>query len=251
MKSLLLFFCTFLVFPIFAQKIKTKDGVIIGERNDFILECVKGANKKLIQFNGFEIETINYCTCVCDKLIPQIYNWEMEKAMREDKVVDLFLKDKNFKILMDCLDGNFKIKDDFKFEYLENPELEKKVGIKSCMNEIFETEETKDIFTKAQAEEYCECAVNRLFEAGYTYKEMLEIEDENSEIFNEIAVPCLTRALNSNSEFKSVNSYNAYDIVGAVYKTNIPLVDYLGQGYKLKINISGVTKYFLFRHWCK
>jgi clan AA aspartic protease (TIGR02281 family) len=246
MKSLLLFFCSFLVFPIFAQKIKTKDGVVIGERNDFILTCTKGAEKKMIQFNGFEFEAKNYCTCVCDNLIPQIYNWEMEKAMKENKIADLFLKDKNLDILMKCLDGNYKIDDDFKFQYYENPDLQKKVGIKSCMNEILDDVEKRGIFTKAQAELYCECAVIKLFDKGYTYKEMLEIEDENSEIFNEIALPCLNEALNSNPEYQSANSYNTNDIVGGSYRTLIPLVDYLGQGYKLKINISGISKYFLF-----
>ena len=229
-----------------AQIIKTKDGVTIGKRSDLIASCTKGAEKELMKFNGIEIETYKYCSCVSDNLIPTINSWEMEKAVNENKIIDLFLEDKNLEILMNCLEGNFKVDDDYIFEDSSNSETQRKYSIKSCVKEILDAPENNDLWTKKLAEEYCECAMDKLFSKGYTYKDIQEIEDENSESFNEIAMPCISLVLGDNPEFKSSNTYNINDIKGDKYRSFIPLVDYLGQGYKIKISISGVSKYYLF-----
>ena len=100
----------------YGQDVKTKDGVTLGKRSDFIKSCVKGANKKLIDFNGIQIESEKYCSCVCDKLIPEINSWEMQEAAKENKMTDLFMKDEKFKILMGCLEGNYTISDDYSFD---------------------------------------------------------------------------------------------------------------------------------------
>ena len=232
-----------------AQVVKTKDAVSLGKRSEFISSCTKVADKKLMNINGMEIETYKYCACVCDNLIPTINSWEIEKAVKENKMTDFLLKDKNLEILMQCLEGNFKINEDYKFEYSNssefNPELQNKVTVKNCVKEIMSDPENKDIWTNELAEEYCDCAINRLFSAGYTYKDILEIEDENSESFNEIVMPCVAEAFKDKTEFKSSNTYNIDDIKGGGYRSLIPLIDYLGQGYKIKITISGVTKYYL------
>ena len=229
-----------------AQIIKTKDGVTIGKRSDLIASCTKGAEKELMKFNGIEIETYKYCSCVSDNLIPTINSWEMEKAVNENKIIDLFLEDKNLEILMNCLEGNFKVDDDYIFEDSSNSETQRKFSIKSCVKEILDAPENNDLWTKKLAEEYCECAMDKLFSEGYTYKDIQEIEDENSESFNEIAMPCISLVLGDNPEFKLSNTYNINDIEGDKYRSFIPLVDYLGQGYKIKISISGVSKYYLF-----
>ena len=235
------------VVPCVGQIVKSKDGVSIGKRSDFISACTQGADEKLMNINGLEIESYKYCACVCDNLIPTINSWEMEKAMRENKMTELFLMDKNLEILMKCLEGNYKINDDYKFDKnADNPELQKKIGIKNCVNEIINDDEIQDIWTKELAEKYCECAINKLLSAGYTYKEILQIEDENSSTFNEIAVPCVSEILNTIEGFKSSNSYNISDIKGGSYRSLVPLTDYFRKGYKVKITISGVSKYYLF-----
>lgn len=114
-----------------AQDVKTKDGLALGKRSDFIKSCVKGANKKLMNFNGLEIETEKYCSCVCDNLIPQINSWEMQEAAKENKMTDLFMKDENFKILMSCLEGNYKIDDNYTFEKAGDSEITIQSGIKT------------------------------------------------------------------------------------------------------------------------
>ena len=230
--------------PCTAQIVKTKDGVSLGQRSEFISSCTKAADKKLMNINGMEVETYRYCACVCDNLIPTINSWEIERAVKENKILDLFLKDKNLEILMKCLDGNFKIKKDYVFGNLSDPDLQIKIGIKLCVNKIMNNEE--NIWTEELAEKYCACAINKLYSAGYTYEDILKMKDENSESFNEIVMPCVAGVLKDKTEFQSSNSYKFDDIEGGEYRSLIPLVDYLGLGYKIKISISGVTKYYLF-----
>lgn len=246
MKYWTLFCLIILTLNCSAQIIKSKDNVSLGTRSNFIASCKKGFKKELLKFNGIEVETYKYCSCVSDNLIPTINSWEMEKAVKENKIIDLFIQDKNLEIIMNCLEGNFKIDDDYKFEDSGNTELQRRVGIKNCVKEIIDDPENNNIWTKELAEHYCDCAMDKLFSKGYTYKDILEIEDENSESFNEIAMPCISMVLKGNPKFSPSNTYNIDDIKGGKYRSFVPLVDYLGQGYKIKISISGVSKYYLF-----
>jgi clan AA aspartic protease (TIGR02281 family) len=246
MKYFLIFFIVTKSFPCSAQNVKSKDGVSLGNRSEFISACTKGADKKLMNINGLEIETYKYCACVCDNLIPTINSWEMEKAVKENKITDLFMKENNLKIIMKCLDGNFKIGDDYKLGSSGDTELERKMGIKSCVSEMLKNSGVDELWTKESAEMYCECAINKLISTGYTYKDIQQIGDENSSTFNEVAVPCVAEALQGKSKLISTNSYNKNDIEGGGYRSMIPLIDYFGNGYKIKITISGVSKYYLF-----
>jgi clan AA aspartic protease (TIGR02281 family) len=234
------------VVPCLGQIVKSNDGVSLGERSEIISACTKGTDKQMMNINGLEIESHKYCTCICDNLIPTINSWEMEKYMKENKVMELFTKGKNLEILLKCLEGNHKFYDDYKFEPdKNNPELQKKLGIKQCVNEIINDDEWKDTWTKELAEEYCDCAINKLLSAGSSYKDILQIENENSLTFNEIAFPCLSETLKTKEGFKSSSSYNVNDIKGGSYLSLIPLIDYLGNGYKVKITIAGVSRYYL------
>jgi clan AA aspartic protease (TIGR02281 family) len=246
MKYLTIIYLMTLTLHCSAQVVKSKDGVSLGKRSEFISSCMKGFDKELLNINGVEIETDKYCACVCDNLIPTIDSWEMEKAVKENKMPDLFLKDKNFKILMKCLQGNFKIDEDYEFNNSNSPDIEIKIGIKNCIDEIMNDEENKEIWTEELAEEYCVCAIDKLYSSGYKYKDILEIEDENGESFNEIVMPCFVQVFKDKPEFQSSNFYKKDDIEGGGSLSLIPLVDYIGQGYKIKISISGVTKYYLF-----
>jgi clan AA aspartic protease (TIGR02281 family) len=224
----------------------TKDSVSLGNRKEFISSCTKGADKKLMNFNGLQIETYKYCSCICDNLIPTIYSKDLQKAMKESKLIELFTKDENLQLLMDCAVGNVKMDESYKFGESGNVELQKKIGIKSCVNVVLKKNETNTVWTKERAEQYCECAVGKLLSKGYTLSDLNKIEDENSPSYNEVAMPCLNEVLNSNSNFQSSNSYFTDDISGGNFRTVIPLIDYFGKSYKIKITIAGIAKYYLF-----
>ena len=233
----------------FGQSIYSKDHVSLGDRQTFINTCVKSANGT-INLNGIDVKAKSYCSCVCDQLIPELYSWEMEEAVKNDAMIKLFTTDKNLKIILDCAEPNIKIEDNYNFGYKsfeEYSEAEISVGIKSCVFEANRDTELTELFTANQIYLYCSCAIEKLIREGHTMGQLNKIEDENSEAFNEIALPCLESLLieGGNSE-SSVNEYIVDDILGHVYMTEIRLNNFLGSGYKIKINIDGVVRYFLF-----
>ena len=77
MKYFTIIYLMILTFHCTAQVVKSKDGVSLGKRSEFLSSCTKGADKKLMNINGVEIEAYKYCACVCDNLIPTINSWEM------------------------------------------------------------------------------------------------------------------------------------------------------------------------------
>lgn len=245
----LLVLATTFSFSCFGQAVKSKDGVTLGQRSEFISSCIKGAKKEMININGLEIETSKYCACVCDNLIPAVNSWEINKAVKENKMTEFLLKDNNFRVLLNCLEGNYEFKDDFVFNYAKNSNLDliKKIGINNCINAILNDKERKDNITKEMAEKYCDCALTKLIASNnYKYKDLVQIKDENSPAFNEIALPCFSELLKKDSSIESLNKYNVRDIEGGGYYSIVPLIDYYNLGYKVKINLSGISKYFLF-----
>ena len=102
---------------------------------------------------------------------------------------------------------------------------------------------------KAQANEYCDCAIEKMYDAGMTFKDAKEATEEDSRAFNEIVIPCMNEILNNtieNDVNEYYNTYNKADITGNAFASEIVLIDYLGLGFKIKIEIDGITKYFLF-----
>ena len=233
----------------FGQSIYSKDKINLGDREEFITACVRSGNKT-ISLNGVDIKMRSYCSCACDQLMPELYSWEMKEAVENNTLMELFIEDKNLKILLDCAIPNIKVGDNYNFGYKsfeEYSETEILIGIKSCVFEAERDSEFTELFTANQMYSYCSCAIEKLIREGYTMGQLNKIEDENSEAFNEITLPCIENLLieEGNSE-TFINEYIIDDISGNNYMTEIRLNNFLGNGYKIKINIDGVVKYFLF-----
>lgn len=231
----------------FSQSVKTLDGVEIGDRSRLVQLCVKGADAKKIELNGISFSARSYCSCVIDKVFPTILSGEILRAMKNDNVLEVLLQEDRMDLITECAEKNVDISDDFKISDASDIELAKMLGMRQCVNEIMSD---KDQFlTQDQARIYCECAVERIFDMGYTYGEINEIENENSNIFNEVAIPCMNSALqdiiDDNSVLKEYDNLNDVKVTGYGISSEVPLVDYLGMGYKVKLNISGVESYFL------
>lgn len=247
-----LHFLTIFIFSVifttisFCQALKTKDGFIIGDRNEFITLCSKSANSKLINIKGLEVETSKYCSCISDNLIPNIYSGEILKAIDDNKVSEFLINDKNIEILIKCLEGIYYIDEQYKYNQSDNPELQRKIGIKTCIYDLLNDNEIKLLLTKELIEKFCTCAYEKMIGSDYTYKDLILIEDENSLSFNEIALPCISEVLESNKDFKSSNDYDVSDIIGGSSSTLVPLIDFFGKGFKIKINIGDVSKYYIF-----
>lgn len=230
-----------------SQEVKTKDGVSIGNRKDFISDCAKGAQVSTEKTEGIKITEYSYCACFCDNLIPNIYSWNLKKALKENNLSELLIEDNNFKIFMDCIENNVKLTNNYKFEYPENNESYKILGVKSCVDEIINNKEMMDDFwTKEMAEVYCNCAIGKLLNSGYTFEDLQKIEDENSTIYNEVVLPCVSILFEDDIILEPENLYESNDIKGKTEQSIVPLIDNIGQGFKLKISIGGIERYFLF-----
>ena len=230
------------------QVVYTKDGVELGDRSNFINSCIGGFDKDDIDLNGITVNKYKYCSCVCDNLIPEVTSDEILIAMKTNDLSSLFLQDQNLKIIMQCVDGNMKLEDDFIFKESEYSDRNKKFAIQNCVNEVLNNSSDYS-WTETQANEYCECAIKKMYDAGMTFKDAKEATEEDSRAFNEIVIPCMNEILNTtieNDVNDYYNTYNKTDIIGSAFSSEIVLIDYLGLGFKIKIEIDGITKYFLF-----
>ncbi len=239
---LILLFCT----GGFAQEITTKDGISMGERAEFIAICEEGADEQAMNINGVQFKSYRYCACVCDKLIPELYSWEIMAAYEEDKIMELFMKEENLAIVMNCLEDNVQIDNDFIFESSLATEQQKEVAVEACVMEIMNEPDLTNIWSRETARHYCQCAINKLLSAGYSYKDLLEAESEDSRAYNEILIPCIQEAMSEVLEGEAYNTYVSEDITGESEQSIVQLTDYLGSGYKIKIIIAGKPKYYLF-----
>lgn len=246
MKNILFLCCFSSSLFSFGQAVYTKDNVYIGEKPDFMKECVGAAEDELMNISGYTIETEKYCSCMCDNVIPQLYSKDLEAAAESDNMVAFLTQGDNLTLIMECLEGNYTIEDNYLYSQETVDELTRTVMITSCSQELINDPEAAAIFTEEMATEFCTCAVDELIAKGYTYEQIMQAEDENSQAFNELVLPCVMKVMGEGLDLEEeVSLYNPDDIIGNLRSTRVPLTDYLKQGYKVKIDIGGVSKYFL------
>ena len=247
MKKLFFLFFFFYSTIYFSQNLYTKDKVNLGDKSVFLNSCMDGFDKETIDLNGINVNKYQYCSCVCDNLIPQILSTELIEAVKNDDVVSLFLKDNNFNLIYKCVEEHMNIEDDYVYSNNKLNEYSKEFGVKTCVNEVLRLPDQDHNWTDSDAEKYCSCAINSLYSKGYTFKDLQQASDESSIAFNEIVMPCVELVFKklapSSSQFE--NKYTPDDISGSVYSSKILLIDY-NNGLKIKIEIEGVVKYFLF-----
>ena len=244
---ILIIYCFVAPAIVFGQTIKTLDGVEIGDRSRLVRLCVKGADDKKIEFNGISFSAKSYCSCVIDNVFPTILSEEILRAMQYDNIMEVLLRDDRLDLIMECAEDHVKVEDDYKISEIRDNEMAKILGVRQCINEIISDEE--QFLSLDQAKLYCECAVEKVFDMGYTFGEINQIENENSNIFNEVAVPCMNNALQNlteeDSESDKYDGEHLIEVVGLGKSSEVPLINYMGQGYKIKLNVGGVESYFL------
>tara|TARA_A100001234_G_scaffold8502_1_gene6976 strand:+ start:347 stop:1006 length:660 start_codon:yes stop_codon:yes gene_type:complete len=193
---------------ILPQSIKTKDGMDMGDRKEFISICVSSGLQQSNKLNigVVEVGWEEYCSCVVDKLMPNITSSEIIEATIKNDMMGLFFKEGNLEIILNCVEGfaenNENDLSNLKIKQTGDPEIDKilrKETIKNCVQAVFENDE-EGVFTTKVATEYCNCTTDKMFAGGYTFGEMMDAENKNSDAFNEIIVPCLNKVLESNQD---------------------------------------------------
>ena len=72
------------------------------------------------------------------------------------------------------------------------------------------------------------------------------MDKQESEVFNEVLLTCFSETIGHLLRPEMQTGYVLEDISGDQPVSHIKLIDNLGYGYKVKITIAGVTKYYIF-----
>lgn len=225
-----------------AQMIYTKDGHEIGLKEEILPFCIKSAQESLSNAPGVQINPEVYCNCALDLIYPNLTFAEIEFAVKQNEIKSLFTREDNFQIIMKCLEGNIIYDDKVTINSDNHPDFDKTQFVNRCMKEIETNTANKNTIPKKEAFDYCTCTIEGLLKAGYTYEEWLNADDESSIVYNEIIVSCADQYI---SDRIPKNQYASKDIIGQSSMSEIPLVEVAGLGYKIKINLDGITRYFL------
>jgi hypothetical protein len=269
--SVLILLCC-LGFSPFAQQIYTKDGVSLGERETLVKACADGASEETeMEFEGVTVNFETMCGCMMDELIPRVTAAEFMVAAQQDAMEQLMMRDDLFPIVLECVLG-----DDDAAEAADATGF-RGFFMKECVNGMLEEESWMDEgldgtpITTADAEVYCECALEKVKANGISFEALQRIEEEDSEMYNELVLPCVMEMLEGigreeskhtevidssepasenmdgaiSNSLKSKPRRAAPKITGSSAATvDIPLQFAFNQ-YKVKLTIGSTSRYYL------
>ena len=250
MKRLLFYFSLIPLFLCSQDKIYTKDNVFMGYKEDLVDACVNGAND-ILNIGGNPVTIKDYCSCVMNGLIPKLYSWDIEQAAKNNTMKELFIKGENLDYIMDCIEPVMQSDalDDYNYGEQDYSDYDKSIMIKGCVEVAMSEEGIGSIHDLSYEDifNYCSCSINKFVSLGYNFGQIKLIEDEGSEVFNEVTIPCMEEIFSLNESSSGyINSYVPTDIIGYKRSSKIDLVDYFNSLYKIKIDVGGIVKYFTF-----
>jgi clan AA aspartic protease (TIGR02281 family) len=225
-----------------AQPLRTKDGVVLGDRMEFINSCQKAAGKEMMKLDGVDMDTRRYCACVMDLVIPAL-TWKEIAALEEDKQgwLELMLSERFLDQIVACAKDNMRIDEDASLADMTTTDLARRMFLINCRKSAL-AELEPGPWAELFAERYCACALERMIEADLDYGELMVAESTDGRAFNEVVIPCL------NAFTRDLQILERATQKGGVFDCSVsvvPLVDLLGQGYNLKLSFGGVVRYFL------
>jgi len=213
-----------------------------GNREEFISKCVKGINPDILVSKKDILIGENYCACVYDNVLSMLSLNEIEEFEKNNDIESLFRSPEKLSLISDCIQesGLNTITQQNSSKESHDFQISQDMAFSICINDILSNNESDIIWTQQLAEKYCNCYVGKIYSSNFSYSQLLNADDDDSEIHNEIVIPCLNEILSVNE-----NIDPRTDVIGDKMYSNIDLIDYLGVGYKIKLSISGVIKYFI------
>lgn len=188
-----------------AQTVYTKDGVPLGDGALLVRTCKEAADASLkgraMVLQGIEVDTRAYCECAMLNLIPSLESADIIEANESGRMMDFLLQGENLNILMNCIQENSNI-DSSELNFsrlLRETEAAGSIGdmdaqtffLKSCLEGVRQQDPAGDVISDRMAKEYCQCAIDALMESDeYTFEDVMEAEDPQSDVFQKIVVPC-------------------------------------------------------------
>ena len=185
-----------------AQVVYTKDGVPLGDGALLVRTCKEAADASLkgraMVLQGIEVDTRAYCECAMLNLIPSLESSDIIEANESGRMMDFLLQGENLNILMNCIQENSNIdSSEVNFgKLLREVESEYDMDAQSffmisCLKGVRQQDPTGEVISDQIAKEYCQCAIDALLESdAYTFEDVMEAEDPQSDVFQKIVVPC-------------------------------------------------------------
>lgn len=205
MKKLILGVLALLALASHAQTVYTKDGMPLGDGALLVRTCKEAADASLkgraMVLQGIEVDTRAYCECAMLNLIPSLESADIIEANESGRMMDFLLQGENLNILMDCIQENSNI-DSSELNFsrlLRETEAAGRIGdmdaqtffLKSCLEGVRQQDPAGEVISDQMAKEYCQCAIDALMESdAYTFEDVMEAEDPQSDVFQKIVVPC-------------------------------------------------------------
>ena len=205
MKKLILGVLALLALASSAQTVYTKDGMPLGDGALLVRTCKEAADASLkgraMILQGIEVDTRAYCECAMLNLIPSLESADIIEANESGRMMDFLLQGENLNILMNCIQENSNIdSSELNFSrHLRDIEAAGSVGnmeaqtffLKSCLEGVRQQDPAGDVISDQMAKEYCQCAIDALMESdAYTFGDVMEAADPQSDVFKKIVVPC-------------------------------------------------------------
>ena len=185
-----------------AQVVYTKDGVPLGDGALLVRTCKEAADASLkgraMVLQGIEVDTRAYCECAMLNFIPSLESEDIIEANESGRMMDFLLQGENLNILMNCIQENSNIdSSEVNFgKLLREVESEYDMDAQSffmisCLKGVRQQDPTGEVISDQIAKEYCQCAIDALLESDeYTFVDVMEAEDPQSDVFQKIVVPC-------------------------------------------------------------
>lgn len=222
-----------------AQNVFSKDGLDLGNREELISDCMEGIGTEKVTVANITVSSQKLCSCMVDVLMPNMTGMELASmAEASESEILTFLTDYQ-EVLVLCMKdelGDFQFSEDF------IGDNEREMAINSCV-EAFQ-ESSGGMYTDAQARSYCTCAIDKMLSLKLSFGDVMNLDQEDGKAYNEVVMACLNDLLGEMGA--SSNVYNPSDIRGGGTYTKVTLINNMSINKKIKLNIGGVDRYFLF-----
>lgn len=223
------------------QDVKTSDGVVVGDREYIIASYMAKYDPDALNEN-VEIDQYDFYACFCDNVIPHIHSCDLIPAMKSNDIQSLMKVEKYNRYFSICFDRHMKMGDDFSTADLEYDEEMLEVMNQGCLREMRSNPDLRDVLSDKMMVELCDCMMEKVAQRDIKMGELQKFDNTDTEVYNEIAMACFDEIA---TRYDSSSSEDSPEVVGTTISTSVPLIYISGEGYKVKLEIGGIKRYFI------
>ncbi len=240
-KLILISCCLLLRFSSFAQSgidddyYYMKCGTKLGKKSELIEACSSGIPK---EYHDAYREQAKVCACLMRTIAKHYTYKELESIVKiyGSDFSKVIYKDGDLKVVSDLEDCAMTYIDK-SFDITKAGESFEEGFMSGCIRELKNNPDLKEVDIDEFV--YCDCINEEIQKRGFSLSQLDEIEDENSVLFNEVFISCLSKPGVLKESSASTN-----DIVGYSESDHVSLINY-GVAFKVKLKVGNLSKYFI------